>query len=103
MLRQDPAHMKDLVEKVQIWLLHESWKKAQYGVVACIKCTFFLQLSCLMLKVASVVNALYQEVLVKNIILWRTGKITKIQSALRGYLIREVQRPRLLSFQKREH
>ncbi|VDN02128.1 unnamed protein product [Thelazia callipaeda] len=69
MLRQDPTHMEHLVKKVQSWLLHVRWKKAQYGVLSCIK--------------------------LKNKILWRAGELIKIQSALRGYLTRKNQHPRL--------
>uniref|UniRef100_A0A158Q8J4 Myosin motor domain-containing protein n=1 Tax=Elaeophora elaphi TaxID=1147741 RepID=A0A158Q8J4_9BILA len=69
MLRQDPVHMEGLIKKVQSWLLHVYWKKAQYGVLSCIK--------------------------LKNKILWRTTQLTKIQSALRGHLSRKVYRPRL--------
>ncbi|VBB27468.1 unnamed protein product [Acanthocheilonema viteae] len=67
MLRQDPVHMESLIKKVQIWLLHVQWKKVQYGVLSCIK--------------------------LKNKILWRVGQLTKIQSALRGYLARKVHHP----------
>ncbi|MCP9260061.1 putative Unconventional myosin-VI [Dirofilaria immitis] len=56
-------------QKVQIWLLHVQWKKVQYGVFSCIK--------------------------FRNKILWRTAQLTKIQSALRGYLARKIHRPRL--------
>uniref|UniRef100_A0A1I8EM72 Myosin motor domain-containing protein n=1 Tax=Wuchereria bancrofti TaxID=6293 RepID=A0A1I8EM72_WUCBA len=69
MLRQDPAYMEGLVKKVQIWLLHVYWKKIQYGVLSCIK--------------------------LKNKILWRAAQLTKIQSALRGYLVRKIYYPRL--------
>ncbi|CAG9541038.1 unnamed protein product [Cercopithifilaria johnstoni] len=69
MLRQDPVHMENLIKKVQIWLLHVHWKKAQYGVLSCIK--------------------------LRNKILWRAAHFTKIQSVLRGYLTRKVHRPRL--------
>ncbi|KAM3721259.1 Unconventional myosin-VI [Dirofilaria immitis] len=69
MLPQEPVHLENLVKKVQIWLLHVQWKKVQYGVFSCIK--------------------------FRNKILWRTAQLTKIQSALRGYLARKIHRPRL--------
>uniref|UniRef100_A0A915Q5E8 Myosin motor domain-containing protein n=1 Tax=Setaria digitata TaxID=48799 RepID=A0A915Q5E8_9BILA len=69
MLRQDPIHMENLIREVQSWLLHIRWKKAQYGVLSCIK--------------------------LRNKILWRAAQLTKIQSVLRGHLTRKVYRPRL--------
>uniref|UniRef100_A0A1I7VVB9 Myosin motor domain-containing protein n=1 Tax=Loa loa TaxID=7209 RepID=A0A1I7VVB9_LOALO len=74
MLRQDPVHMEGLIKKVQTWLPHMHWKKAQYGVLSCIK--------------------------LRNKILWRAAQFTKIQSALRGYIARKVHRPRLYLYRR---
>lgn len=36
-MKQDPEEMKRLVVKVQSWLHRVHWRKAQYGVLSCIK------------------------------------------------------------------
>lgn len=74
MLRQDKAHMQELISRVYSWLRHVRWKKAQYGVLSCIK--------------------------LKNKILYRARELIKIQSAFRGYLARKKHRPRLLLYHR---
>ncbi|RCN45917.1 myosin head [Ancylostoma caninum] len=37
LLRQDPEHMRQLIEKVRSWLLKARWRKAQYGAWSVIK------------------------------------------------------------------
>ncbi|EPB72235.1 myosin head [Ancylostoma ceylanicum] len=39
LLRQDPEHMRQLIEKVRSWLLKARWRKAQYGAWMVIKPT----------------------------------------------------------------
>uniref|UniRef100_F1KUD1 Myosin-VI n=1 Tax=Ascaris suum TaxID=6253 RepID=F1KUD1_ASCSU len=74
MIRQDKEQMKQLIDKVQSWLLRFRWRKAQYGVLSCIK--------------------------LKNKILYRAAALIKIQSATRGYLARKEYRTRLLMYRR---
>ncbi|CAD6190954.1 unnamed protein product [Caenorhabditis auriculariae] len=69
MLRQDPATMKDLVSKVRIWLVRARWRKAQYGAWSVIK--------------------------LKNKIAFRAAQIRRIQSAVRGFLVRKKYQKRI--------
>lgn len=94
MLRQDPAHMEGLLKKLQTWLLHVRWRKAQYGVFACIKCMFLVQK--FPIKNYFLQMPQLNQLAVKNKILWRAAQLIKIQSAQRGYLTRKIYRPRLL-------
>lgn len=38
MMRQDPETMKELIAKVNGWLIKARWRKAQYGALSVIKC-----------------------------------------------------------------
>ncbi|EYC11742.1 hypothetical protein Y032_0049g1743 [Ancylostoma ceylanicum] len=74
LLRQDPEHMRQLIEKVRSWLLKARWRKAQYGAWMVIK---------LAKKIA-----------------WRAEQIVRIQSHLRGYITRRHFKPRLDLYRK---
>ncbi|VDD94836.1 unnamed protein product [Enterobius vermicularis] len=68
MLHQDTEHLKQLIHKVQSWLRRVRWRKAQYGVLSCIK--------------------------LKNKILYRCKALITIQSAVRGYIVRKKEAER---------
>ncbi|CAJ0593296.1 unnamed protein product [Cylicocyclus nassatus] len=74
LLRQDPEHMRKLIEKVRSWLLKARWRKAQYGAWSVIK---------LAKKIA-----------------WRAELIVRLQSSLRGYITRKHFKPRLELYRK---
>ena len=38
MMQADPAHLKELIRKVEKWLICAKWRWAQYGVLMAIKC-----------------------------------------------------------------
>uniref|UniRef100_A0A7E4VJX7 Myosin motor domain-containing protein n=1 Tax=Panagrellus redivivus TaxID=6233 RepID=A0A7E4VJX7_PANRE len=63
LMHQDPEHMKALVGKVRSWLNKMRWRKVQYGTLAGIR--------------------------VNKIIKHRSKRVTKVQSRVRGYLVRK--------------
>ncbi|KAK0424459.1 hypothetical protein QR680_008675 [Steinernema hermaphroditum] len=74
LVRQDPENMKELIKKVQSWLNCVRWKKAMYGAWSVIK--------------------------LKNKIIYRAECLKRIQSAVRGHLIRRLHAPRIASFKR---
>lgn len=74
LLRQDPEQMRQLISKVRSWLLRARWRKAQYGAWSVIK--------------------------LKKKIEYRARLIVRIQSHLRGYIIRKQFKPRLELYRK---
>ena len=41
LLRSDPEHLAVLIKRVQKWLIHSRWKKAQWCALSVIKCNIF--------------------------------------------------------------
>uniref|UniRef100_A0AC34G0V5 Myosin motor domain-containing protein n=1 Tax=Panagrolaimus sp. ES5 TaxID=591445 RepID=A0AC34G0V5_9BILA len=74
LMHQDEAHMTALVGKVHSWLIRMRWRKVQYTALTTIR--------------------------VKNIIAQRKRKIAKVQSYVRGYLVRKHITKKLQSFRK---
>ena len=38
MMQADPAHLRELIRKVEKWLVCAKWRWAQYGILMAIKC-----------------------------------------------------------------
>ena len=38
MMQADPAHLKELIKKVEKWLVCAKWRWAQYGILMSVKC-----------------------------------------------------------------
>ncbi|KAH7726682.1 myosin protein [Aphelenchoides avenae] len=74
LMRQDQESMASLINKVKSWLHCVRWKKAQYGVLSCIK--------------------------LQNKIKYRAEHLVKIQSAVRGFIARRRHRPRVAAYRK---
>ena len=68
-MRADPAHLAQLVNRVQHWLLQSRWKKAQWCALSVIK--------------------------LKNKIIYRREHLVVIQKFARMYLARKKYRPRI--------
>ncbi|CAB3410648.1 unnamed protein product [Caenorhabditis bovis] len=74
MMRQDPETMKELIERVDAWLIKARWRKVQYGVWSVLK--------------------------LRNKIRYRRDKIVMIQKMMRGFLTRKRFQKRLGIYRK---
>ncbi|KAJ0026577.1 hypothetical protein NQD34_017577 [Periophthalmus magnuspinnatus] len=68
-MKSDPEHLAELIQKVHKWLLHSRWKKVQWCALSVIK--------------------------LKNKILYRTGACIMIQKTVRMWLCKRKHKPRI--------
>jgi myosin VI len=68
-MRSDPEHLRQLVGRVQHWLIQSRWKKAQWCALSVIK--------------------------LKNKIIYRATQLIIVQKTVRMYLARKKYRPRI--------
>uniref|UniRef100_A0A3P9P6K0 Unconventional myosin-VI n=2 Tax=Poecilia reticulata TaxID=8081 RepID=A0A3P9P6K0_POERE len=68
-MRSDPEHLAELVQKVNKWLIHSRWKKVQWCALSVIK--------------------------LKNKILYRAGACITMQKTVRMWLCRKKHKPRI--------
>ncbi|KAM9703485.1 LOW QUALITY PROTEIN: myosin VIa [Menidia menidia] len=68
-MKSDPEHLADLVQKVNQWLIHSRWKKVQWCALSAIK--------------------------LKNKILYRASACIQMQKTVRMWLCRKKHKPRI--------
>ena len=73
-MRSDPEHLRQLVNRVQHWLLQSRWKKAQWCALSVIK--------------------------LKNKIIYRASQLIIVQKTVRMHLARKKHRPRIMGIRQ---
>ncbi|KAJ3606688.1 hypothetical protein NHX12_026207 [Muraenolepis orangiensis] len=76
-MKSDPAHLAELVKKVNTWLIHSRWKKVQWGALSVIK--------------------------LKNKMLYRASACITMQKTIRMWVCRRKHKPRIDGLVKVRH